>query len=300
MEHAKLKPLMYDPDYYTKTFHAYAKRSAKFQVLSTWGDTVFPQQVVNRLVERFPADSTVQMLGIGSGSGEMDSKMAAKIRAHFKAVQNIVIEPAASQLEMYRKLIADGKEGFAGIDFDLREDTLDGYRRKLNETGVHPKYHFISAIHSVYYVDDLNDTIRYLHDCLEDGGMLLIIVVGDTSGFWNLWQRYARFQDKNSHYMCTQDLRDAFNANGIPFTVVRQASRVDITSCFDPESEEGNLIVDFLAHVCDLRGSGTPELHQEVLDYLGSAECSERKDDGTVLFNNDWDAFIVQKGKGQT
>ncbi|XP_072169625.1 histamine N-methyltransferase-like [Diadema setosum] len=295
MEHAKLKPLMDDPDYYTKTFHVFAKRSENIEILAKWEDKFLPG-VVERLVERLPSDSTVRMLGIGSGSGEVDSSMAAMIRARFKAVHNTVIEPAASQLDMYRKLIADGKEQFAGIDFELHQDTLDEYRRKLSETGVHPKYHFICAIHSVYYVDDLIDTIRYLHDCLEDGGMLLIVIISDTSGTWRFWQRYTRFQDKNSPYMCTRDLRDVFNANGIPFTVIRQPSHfIDITSCFDHDSEEGNLLVDFLSQVCDLRGSVTQEVHQEVLDYLGSAECSERKDDGTVLFNDDWDAIIVQK-----
>ncbi|XP_071507454.1 histamine N-methyltransferase-like [Diadema antillarum] len=297
MEQAKLKPLMYDPDYYAKTFHVFAKRSAKFQVLAKWRDTVFPQHVVERLVERFPTDSTISMLGIGSGSGEMDSQMAAKIRDCFQSVRNVVIEPAASQLDMYRELIANGKEGFAGIDFDLRQETLEVYRQKQSEMGVHPKYHFISAIHSLYYVDDLNDTIRYLHDCLEEGGILLVIALADSSGLWQLWQRYSHFQDGNSK-MCRQNLRDAFTANAIPFTVVRQESRVDVTSCFDPESDEGNLLVDFLSHVCDFRGCAAPELCREVLNYMGSAECSERKGDGTVLFDNDWNAFIAQKGTG--
>ncbi|XP_071479261.1 histamine N-methyltransferase-like [Diadema antillarum] len=298
MEHAKLKPLMDDPDYYTKAFHVFANRSDKFEIQAKWEEKFLPG-VVERLVELLPADSKVRMLGIGSGSGEMDSSMAAMFRARFKAVHNTVIEPTASQLDMYRKLIADGKERFAGIDFDLHQDTLDDYRRKLNETDVHPKYHFISAIHSVYYVDDLNDTIRYLHDCLEDGGMLLIVIISDTSGTWRFWKRFPRFQNKNQ-YMCTQDLRDVFTANAMPFTVVSQTSHLDITSCVDPESEEGNLIVDFLSQVCDLRGSVTQEVHRDVLDYLGSAECSERKDDGTVLFNNDWDAIIVQKGTSQS
>ncbi|XP_072165797.1 histamine N-methyltransferase B-like [Diadema setosum] len=297
MEHTSLKALTCDPDYYTQTFHAFAQRSAKFQVLATWRDRVF-SQMVDRLVERFSTQTTVTMLGIGSGSGEMDSQIAAKIRARFQAVRNVVLEPAARQLDMYRELIANGKEEFAGIDFDLRQETLESYRQKQKATGMHPKYHFISAIHSVYYLDDLKDTIQYLHDSLEEGGMLLVIVLSDTSGWWRLWQRYFLFLDTGK-YNCRRNLRDAFTANAIPFTVVRQESGVDVTSCFDPESHEGNLLIDFIVHAHDFRGSVAPELYQEILDYMGSAECSERKDDGTVLLNNDWNAFIVQKGKGQ-
>uniref|UniRef100_UPI00358EE365 histamine N-methyltransferase-like n=1 Tax=Myxine glutinosa TaxID=7769 RepID=UPI00358EE365 len=96
-------------------------------------------------------------------------------------------------------------------------------------------------------------------------------------------------------FVCTQHIRDGCSAYGITFESTHQASRFDITNCFNPKSEEGKLIVDFLSHTVDLRGTAPPELHQEFLDFLGGKECSEKQEDGTILFNNDWDALIAQK-----
>eukprot|EP00057_Strongylocentrotus_purpuratus_P032196 XP_786900.1 PREDICTED: histamine N-methyltransferase A [Strongylocentrotus purpuratus] len=293
METANLKSLMHDPDYYTKSFHAYAKSSKKFAVLEKWGENVFPKLIGDRLVDTLPADTNINMLGIGSGSGEMDSAMAASLKARFKSVRNVVLEPAAKQLEKYRSLVKSNKSDFEGIEFDLRQLGIDEYR---SQEGDKPrKYHFISAIHSIYYAEDHKDTIRYLYDCLEEGGILLIIVVSVAGGFWRLWDRFTRFQDSVSRYLCTTHLRDSLSSLDIPFDESRQASCVDITSCFEEGSEDGELIIDFLSHTVDLRGSASPELYQEVVDYMGSDQCSERKEDGTILFNNDWDAVIVQK-----
>ena len=66
-----MKSLMHDPDYYTKSFHAYAKNSKKFAVLEKWGDNIFPKLVGDRLAYTLPADTNINMLGIGSGSGKI-------------------------------------------------------------------------------------------------------------------------------------------------------------------------------------------------------------------------------------
>ena len=101
--------------------------------------------------------------------------MAALIRSRFKSVHNTVVDPAAKQLQMYRDLIERGKDDFEGIEFDLREQTIDEYREHEEKVGQKPaKYHFISAIHSLYYPDDYADTVKYLYNCLEEGGVLVI------------------------------------------------------------------------------------------------------------------------------
>lgn len=113
--------------------------------------------------------------------GEMDSAMAASLKARFKSVRNVVLEPAAKQLEKYRSLVKSNKSDFDGIEFDLRQLGIDEYR---SQEGDQPrKYHFISTIHSLYYAEDHKDTIRYLYDCLEEGGILLIIVVSGERQF---------------------------------------------------------------------------------------------------------------------
>ena len=104
--------------------------------------------------------------------------MAALIRTRFKAVRNTVVDPTAKQLELYQSLVQRRKDDFEGIEFDFRQQTIDQYRDHEKEEDTEPtKYHFISAIHSLYYAEDYADTVRYLYNCLEEGGVLLIVCV---------------------------------------------------------------------------------------------------------------------------
>ena len=52
--------------------------------------------------------------------------------------------------------------------------TLDEF--KTNQESNPCKFHFISAIHSLYYVDDPQMAVDYLYNLLEDGGKLLIVM----------------------------------------------------------------------------------------------------------------------------
>lgn len=63
------KSLTHDPSHYAKTFSVYARLSAKYQVLATWTDTVFPSKVVDKLSPVSDAEEKLKILGIGSGTG---------------------------------------------------------------------------------------------------------------------------------------------------------------------------------------------------------------------------------------
>ncbi|XP_041481066.1 histamine N-methyltransferase B-like [Lytechinus variegatus] len=293
MENTKMKSILTDPDYYTKMFQVYAKKSNKFSHLVNWTEEVFPKMVLEKLRESFSAKTQINMLGIGTGSGEMDRKMAASINAHFKSVRNVVVEPAKRQLEIYHSALEETKSEFSGIDFDLRQMVFDKYREQEGKRP--PKYHFISAIQSIYYIDDINDTLRYLYDCLEDGGVMLITTLSDMGGFRQVWSSFPQIQDVVGPYPGTNDIRKHLSDLNIPFEENLQKSQADITSCFQEGSKEGQLIIDFLSQIIDLRGTAPSALYREVVEKLGSDQCSERKADGTVLLNNDWDAFVVYK-----
>ena len=67
----KLQSLFHDPDHYITAFQVYAKASAKFKVLSNWGENNFSEAVVDKLQVKVQDDEEFRALGIGSGSGKM-------------------------------------------------------------------------------------------------------------------------------------------------------------------------------------------------------------------------------------
>ncbi|XP_054751821.2 histamine N-methyltransferase B-like [Lytechinus pictus] len=292
MEKTKMKYTLSDPDYYTEMYQVYAKKSNKYSHLLEWTENIFPKMVLQKLRERFSAETHINVLGIGTGSGEMDRKMAGIINGHFKSVRNVVVEPAEKQLAIYRSVLESDKSKFKGIDFDLRQMVFDEYREHEGEHP--PKYHFINAMQSIYYIDDVNDTLRYLYASLEEGGVMLITTLSDACGFQLVWNRFPQVQDVAGPYPGTNDIRQSLLDLNIKFEENHQRLYGDITSCFQEGSKEGELIVDFFSQIIDLRGT-SPELYQEVVDYMGSEQCSEKKKDGTILINSDWDAFVVYK-----
>ncbi|XP_041477527.1 histamine N-methyltransferase-like [Lytechinus variegatus] len=226
-------------------------------------------------------------------AGEMDSKMAASIKSRFSSVRNVVLDPSEKQLQMYRSLIESNQSAFKGIEFDLRQLSIDKYR--TNGEDHPPKYHFINAVQSLYYVDDVKDTVRYLYDHLEKGGVMLITIVSDTCGFWRLYDTFPRLRDNVGHYMCINQVRQCLYSLGLTFEEKRQPFHADISSCFQDGSTEGAYLIDFITQINDLRGTASPDFYREVVDFLGSSKCSKRKEDGTILLINDWDAVVVQK-----
>ncbi len=122
----------------------------------------------------------------------------------------------------------------------------------------------------------------------------MIILLSDDSGFWRLWARYKFFEDELLEFIHSEHIRQVFTKLNISFTNYKQKSRVDVTNSFEEGNLDGQLKVDFLAHVVNFHGTASSELKRELMEYLGGPECSERVGE-EIHFNNDWDAVIVSK-----
>ena len=96
------------------------------------------------------------------------------------------------------------------------------------------------------------------------------------------------------HAITSADIRSYFDRQSIGYLDFHQPSSLDITKCFDDASDEGNLLLDFITHVADFRGTVPGDLQRAVLERLASSDISEKKD-GEILLSNDWDAFYIYK-----
>ena len=71
-----------------------------------------------------------------------------------------------------------GKPEFNDVDFTWEHRTFDSYRvRAQAVSDTAPKFDFINAFDSLYYVDDLEVAMEYLYKHLAPGGMLLIRLI---------------------------------------------------------------------------------------------------------------------------
>ncbi|XP_070553908.1 histamine N-methyltransferase A-like [Ptychodera flava] len=288
-----IRSLYHDPEYYAKCFRKCAEKSSKFQALAHWFDFIFPDVVFEKLkLVNSNSEAAFRMLGVGSGSGETDLMMISHLRKLFPSIQNVAMEPTPDLVDKYRSLFKEKQHLLEGVETEWREQTLEGFQSSVGST---VSYHFISAVNSLYYVDDYRARLHFLYDCLEDGGVMLIIMLADDSGFARLWRKLPYLEDSRMKFINSEHVRKALDDMGVKYQSLRQRSRVVATECFKADSEAGNLVLDFLTHVLHFRKTAPPELQKEVLDYLETDCCDPRNEDGEILFNNDRDTIIVQK-----
>ena len=89
-------------------------------------------------------------------------------------ITNRVVEPDEDQIIKYKALVQTKGHELLGVKFDWRQQTLEQYR---DTDGVGTKFHFISAIHSLYHVEDVDSSLMYLYDLLEPGGIMISILL---------------------------------------------------------------------------------------------------------------------------
>ena len=103
----------------------------------------------------------------------MDCKLLIILLQQFPRINNRVVEPAPDQLVQYKALVQSKAHELHGVSCDWRQQTIEEYEQAGDLT----KFHFISAVHSIYYVDDVEGSLMYLYNHLEPGGIMLVIII---------------------------------------------------------------------------------------------------------------------------
>lgn len=99
------------------------------------------------------------------------------------------------------------------------------------------------------------------------------------------------------HSCCvtTADIKSFLDSKGIPYRSHGFPSSMDITECFTPGDERGELMLDFLTEILEFSRSAPPELKAGVLEVLKQPGCS-REVDGRVMFNSNMEALVIDPG----
>ncbi|XP_038068681.1 histamine N-methyltransferase-like isoform X1 [Patiria miniata] len=292
METKSLPSLFNNQDHFDKAYKVFCARSAKFKTYCDWVDGVFSEAVVGRLQVTLDGEEELRVMGVGSGSGEMDCLMLEQLKRRFPLINNRVVDPSQKLLVQYKAFAQTKAHQLHGVKFDFRQQTIEQYQ----EAGYVTKFHFISAVHSMYFVDNFDSSVMYLYDLLIPGGALLVILRQENNG----WQRFLdRFPQLYGRACChlqvtSRDLLNLLDRRGIPYTQYHQPTSCDITKCFDEASEEGSLLVDFLTQTVHFKEAAAEDEQRSMMEYLASSDCSERKNEA-ILLNIPRDAVVIIK-----
>ncbi|XP_008401305.1 histamine N-methyltransferase-like isoform X2 [Poecilia reticulata] len=288
-----LKSLVHDDDRYQRSFRLFLERSSEHQCMRDFIHSKLPD-ILSSIGD---GKSHLNVIGVGSGAGEIDLEMLNELHKKHPGVtvDNEVVEPSSQQLHNYKVLVSQKPE-LNYIKFTWNKMTASEFEEswKLSETT--KKADFIHMIQMLYYVKDPGATISFFQSLLDKNGKLLIILVSGESGWGKLWRKYRHelCNTEISQCVTTGDIKSLLDSKGVSYHSFDLPSQMDITECFTQGDEKGELLLDFLTEVLDFNKTASPELKDGVLELLRHPDCS-MESEGRVIFNNNLGVIVINE-----
>ncbi|XP_062861778.1 histamine N-methyltransferase-like [Trichomycterus rosablanca] len=239
--------------------------------------------------------STLNVMGVGSGSGETDLEILRLLHSKCPEarVVNEVVEPSVNMLNKYKALLTQ-TAGIDHITFNWNQMTASDFKSSWKEKNPDKKMDFIHMVQMLYYVKDLEATVLFYQSLLKKNGKLLIILDTEDSGWNQFWKNFqVQLCSKDSN-LCTtaEDIKSILDVKGITYQSYRIMSELDITKCFIAGDEKGELLMDFLTETMDFSKKVSPELKADMLELLKHPDCC-RKEDGKIMLNSSLEALLI-------
>ena len=89
-------------------------------------------------------------------AGSLEIQQLKKLQAKFGKIKACVAEPSKELIGNYKDRVTRNDDGVQDIEYEWHNQTIQ------DVWGTDRKYHFISAIHSVYFLTDLEEAIKRL------------------------------------------------------------------------------------------------------------------------------------------
>nr|XP_046260171.1 histamine N-methyltransferase-like [Scatophagus argus] len=238
--------------------------------------------------------SSLDVLGVGSGGGQVDVQMLTLLQSAFPAVPITadIVEGSSQLTDNFKALVAK-TPNLQKIPFAWHIMNSEDYESQVKAKGDIKKFDFIHMIQMIYYVDDLASTIKFYHSLLKNNGILMIIIEAEKGGWDTLWKTYKKelCVDAITEYRSSGQVIACLKSQGLKYEEHVIPNSFDITECFNPSSQTGQLLLNFMTAKDHFYESFTPEIRAGMLDLLRN-KCSAEKD-GRILFNSNLSCILI-------
>ncbi|XP_040297458.1 histamine N-methyltransferase-like [Bufo bufo] len=277
-----MRSLLSDNSRYVESFRLFLKNSTDHQCMQQFIETRLPG-IVSSIGD---GKTNINVLGVGSGSGEIDLKILSKIQARYPGVSihTDIVEPSPLQILSYKERVAK-TPGLENVHFNWINKTAFEFELQVKEETSERKYDFIHMIQMLYYVEDVPATLTFFRSLLAPNGKLLIILVSGkrfkrpfpsnfsffpsgNSGSSIIWKKYGPRLPRNNQCLSADDIADMLRSEGTKYQSYELPSYSNITECFIDGNRNGDLMLDFLTETYDFNKNASPELREEIIQDL--------------------------------
>ncbi|CAJ1071324.1 histamine N-methyltransferase-like [Xyrichtys novacula] len=273
-----------------QSFQFYLQHSGEHDAILKTAHDVLPAQF-----QRIAAGkNSLDVLGVGSGGGEVDIQILTLLQSTVPSVpiSADIVEGSTALTDNFKTLVAKTAT-LKKIPFVWHTMGSEGYEKQVREKGDKKRFDFIHMIQMIYYVENLNDTIKFYHSLLKSNGRLMIIIEAAGGGWDTLWKTYKKelCVDAISVYRSSEDVIACAKEQGLKYEEFVVPNTFDISECFNPSSLTGGRLLSFMTAQDHFHQSFTPETRAGILDLLRN-KCSAQKD-GRVLFDSTLSCILI-------
>uniref|UniRef100_A0A8B9MGX9 Histamine N-methyltransferase n=1 Tax=Accipiter nisus TaxID=211598 RepID=A0A8B9MGX9_9AVES len=138
-----MRSLFTDPARYLRAFRLFLTSSTEHQCMRDFVERQLPAVIASI----GNGKSTINILSVGGGAGEIDLLILSKLQARYPGVtiNNDVIEPSADQIFKYKEHVAE-TSNLKNVKFTWHQETAYEYESRMNAEKKAKKWDFIHMI----------------------------------------------------------------------------------------------------------------------------------------------------------
>ncbi|XP_070555961.1 histamine N-methyltransferase-like [Ptychodera flava] len=213
-------------------------------------------------------DYTLRVLAVGTADGTSDIQIIDTLDSKYSSILYVVVEPADSQVQKFQTLVQSKQEDglWKNVKFDFHPITIEEYLGKTKSGKEPGGFDIIHLQHCAYHFADIEGTTVELYGRLNTGGMLCVLHV---IGAWmELALHFGNIMpDSMSSQVESLTLLERLQ-HRIPDVKMQTQHRkisVKADECFKENSEDGNMMLNFIMQLLDFRKTAPPEV---VVDFM--------------------------------
>ncbi|KAM9804914.1 uncharacterized protein ACB057_006791 [Neosynchiropus ocellatus] len=286
---AEVKHTCYEGDS-VHSFQFYLEKSGEHEAILQGVRKILPP-IFKRMAE---GKSSLDVLGVGSGGGEADVQMLELLQNTCPGVSlsTDIVEGSSDLVDCFKALVKK-TPGVQKVPFNWHVMHSEDYVKQEKAKADAKKFDFIHMIQMIYYVKDVEETLKFYRSALKPNGKIMVIIEAENSGWDTLWTTFRKdlWTGAIQEYRSSRDVVATLKKMGMKFQEHDVPNSYDITECFDPKNETGQKLLNFMTATEDFHSSFTPELRANMLDVLRE-RCSTKKD-GKVFFKSDLKMILI-------
>ncbi|XP_053732789.1 histamine N-methyltransferase A-like [Synchiropus splendidus] len=262
----------------------YLEKSGEHDALRDVMQDVLPP-VIKRMAE---GKNNLDILGIGSGGGQVDIHILNLLQELCPGVSlsTDIVEGSCELVENFKERVKT-TPSLKDVPFTWHVMSSEAYVKQERAKAEIKKFDFIHMVEMIYYVEDLEETLKFYRSVLKPNGRIMIVLEADKGGWDTLYNTFTKEISISplKEHRFTRHIAASLKKLGMKFEEHDVPGTVDITDCFDSTNETGKRLLNFLTYCDDFQSDFSPELQERILDVIRN-KCSTEKD-GKIFFHDE-------------